>query len=143
MAYIFDLWKTVKGAEVAYVRRSDGLTVGLFSDEHQQYYRIHYPGRPFTHAETAQIYAFYGQKPKYSALISRSALIDDFLRGLDAVLPPAPPAPPIADPPIADPPIADPPVAREIAALRYEIECLRCEIEGLRDEIEGLRARIP
>ena len=141
MAYIFDLWETVKGAEVAYVRRSDGLTVGLFSDEHQQYYRIHYPGRPFTHAETAQIYAFYGQKPKYSALISRSALIDDFLRGLDAVLPPAPPAPPA--PPIADPPIADPPVAREIAALRYEIECLRCEIEGLRDEIEGLRARIP
>jgi hypothetical protein len=141
MAYIFDLWEKVKGAEVAYVRRSDGLTVGLFSDGHQQYYRIHYPGRPFTHAETAQIYAFYGQKPKYSALISRSALIDDFLRGLDAVLPPAPPAPPA--PPIAAPTIADPPVAREIAALRYEIECLRCEIEGLRDEIEGLRARIP
>jgi hypothetical protein len=136
MAYIFDLWKTVKGAEVAYVRRSDGLTVGLFSDEHQQYYRIHYPGRPFTHAETAQIYAFYGQKPKYSALISRSALIDDFLRGLDAVLPPAPPAPPA-------PPIADPPLAREIAALIYEIVALRAEIEGLRDEIEGLRARIP
>ena len=141
MAYIFDLWETVKGAEVAYVRRSDGLTVGLFSDEHQQYYRIHYPGRPFTHAETAQIYAFYGQKPKYSALISRSALIDDFLRGLDAVLPPAPPAPPA--PPIADPPIADPPLAREIAALIYEIVALRAEIEGLRDEIEGLRARIP
>ena len=136
MAYIFDLWETVKGAEVAYVRRSDGLTVGLFSDEHQQYYRIHYPGRPFTHAETAQIYAFYGQKPKYSALISRSALIDDFLRGLDAVLPPAPPAPPA-------PPIADPPLAREIAALIYEIVALRAEIEGLRDEIEGLRARIP
>ena len=136
MAYIFDLWETVKGAEVAYVRRSDGLTVGLFSDEHQQYYRIHYPGRPFTHAETAQIYAFYGQKPKYSALISRSALIDDFLRGLDAVLPPAPPAPPA-------PPIADPPLAREIAVLIYEIVALRAEIEGLRDEIEGLRARIP
>jgi hypothetical protein len=136
MAYIFDLWEKVKGAEVAYVRRSDGLTVGLFSDEHQQYYRIHYPGRPFTHAETAQIYAFYGQKPKYSALISRSALIDDFLRGLDAVLPPAPPAPPA-------PPIADPPLAREIAALIYEIVALRAEIEGLRDEIEGLRARIP
>ena len=138
MAYIFDLWEKVKGAEVAYVRRSDGLTVGLFSDGHQQYYRVHYPGRPFTHAETAQIYAFYGQKPKYSALISRSALIDDFLRGLDAVLPPAPPAPPIADPPIADPPLA-----REIAALLYEIVALRAEIEGLRDEIEGLRARIP